>query len=70
MNECLAILVYAFFQEVERTEQIYNSCDENEEDILSSDETFIEFFFSEGHTFADIYWSFDRVMQLGIKYLY
>ena len=77
MNEVLAILVYAFFQEIVRNPEdkpqdviVKNKCNENVEEVSASQEKMIGFIFDEGHTFADIYWCFDRVMQFGIKQLY
>jgi len=49
---------------------IHQSCEENIEQISSTPELIISFVFDEGHSFADIYWCFDRVMQFGVKYLY
>jgi hypothetical protein len=74
MNEVLALIVYAFFQEVNtKGDEIIKSktkCSENLEEITKSNESMMSFFFDEGHTFADVYLCFDRVMQLGVKYLY
>ena len=35
-----------------------------------SDNQLIGFLFSRRHAYADVYWCFDRVMNLGIKHLY
>lgn len=71
MNEVLAIIVYAFFQEVTSYDLvIHTSCNEDLHEVAKSEDSIVNFLFDIGHTFADIYWSFDRVMQLGIKHLY
>jgi len=63
MNEVLAILVYAYFQEVEEPSLIFHtSCKEDLHQLAQTQEGIISFIFDAGHTFADIYWSFDRVM--------
>lgn len=75
MNEVLAILVIALCVEVVHTSKASflpqsTKCSETVDQIMSSDNSIIDFIFSEKHVMADIYWCFDRMMQFGIKNLY
>ena len=72
MNEVLAILVCAFFSETQPCpEELSSQGDLMLEEIEGlTDEQLIQIIFDENHTYADIYWCFERMMGLGIKYLY
>jgi preprotein translocase subunit SecA len=71
MNEILAILMIAFFKEVNLESLAFKQeCNENLEEVSGSAESISSFIFDFGHSFADIYWGFDRILQLGVKQLY
>ena len=77
MNEVLAILVIAFFSEIVPSSEPELSKDKDDMKILTEeeiialdDDQMVELLFNQKHTYADIYWCFDRLLGLGIKYLY
>ena len=75
MNEVLAILVCAFFSETVPSDPAEKEDDKmkilKDEEILAlTEDQMIVLLFDQWHTYADIYWCFDRVLGLGIKYLY
>lgn len=68
MNEILAIVVFAFFAERIVANQDYDNMDD--ETIASNPDDLVSFIFDSRHTFADIYSTFDCILQYGIKNLY
>lgn len=68
MNEILAIVVFAFFAERIVAKQDYDNMDD--ETIASNPDDLVSFIFDSRHTFADIYSTFDCILQYGIKNLY
>ena len=68
MNEILAMVVMAFFAERIQTQTEFGKM--SSESIAESTEDLVDFIFDYRHTFADIYSSFDNILQFGIKNLY
>jgi len=68
MNEILAIVVVAFFAERIVAKKDYDNLDE--ESIASNPDDLVAFIFDSRHTFADIYSTFDCILQFGVKNLY
>lgn len=68
MNELLAIVVFAFFAERIVAIKDYDLMDD--ESIASNADDLIGFIFDSRHTFADIYSTFDCILQYGVKNLY
>lgn len=68
MNELLAIVVFAFFAERIVAKVDYDYMDA--ESIASNADNLIGFIFDSRHTFADIYSTFDCILQYGVKNLY
>ena len=65
MNEVLAIVVYAFFQEVAYKSDkfmMHTDCQENIDFLIQNPQLATTFIFDMGHTFADVYWCFDTIM--------
>ena len=70
MNEILAIVVIVF--ETERCQSSSGTTQqwENMSDEEIANSHFVEYLFDPASNKADIYACFDRILQLGIKYLY
>jgi hypothetical protein len=69
MNEVLAIIVFVFFAEQIKSNETYTKYTLEEAQELSDDQI-IEILFDSKHIYADIFWCFERIMALGVKYLY
>ena len=65
MNEILAMVVHAIFEEVVDDSSLQI---EVEEEITN--QQIVQLVFGESKAWADVYWLFDRIMALGIKNLY
>lgn len=68
MNEILAIVVVAFFAERIVVKKDFDHLDD--ESIASNSDDLVSFIFDSRHTFADIYSTFDSILQFGVKNLY
>ena len=71
MNEVLAMIVLAIFQEtIKQNDPALDSLtkDSDLEDL--TEDQLMQIIFSDKQAYADTYWCFDHMMGLGIKYLY
>ena len=71
MNEVLAIIVQAIFQEtINQSDPALDDLtkDSDLEDL--TDDQLLQIIFSDKYAYADTYWCFDSMMGLGVKYLY
>ncbi len=68
MSEILAMVVMAFFAERVQTSKDFSKM--SNDDISDSADDLMDYIFDYRHTFADIYSSFDQILQFGIKNLY
>jgi hypothetical protein len=68
MNEILAIVVFAFF--AERVPFTHGDIDSLSSQEIVEGDLLMEYIFNSKHTFADIYSTFNRILQFGIKNLY
>jgi hypothetical protein len=68
MNEILAIVVFAFFAERIVTKKNYDFIDDDS--IANNPDDLVAFIFDSRHTFADIYCTYNSILQYGVKNLY
>mmetsp|Transcript_6954 Transcript_6954/g.11698 ORF Transcript_6954/g.11698 Transcript_6954/m.11698 type:complete len:151 (-) Transcript_6954:332-784(-) len=71
MNEILAVLTIAIGQDSCKADSssLEERLRETEEEEVSEGDISL-LLFSSRNVFADVYWCFDRLMNMGIKYLY
>ena len=68
MYEILAIVVFAFFAERVTPKKDYEFIDDHS--IATNPDDLVSFIFDSKHTFADIYSTYNCILQYGVKNLY
>ena len=68
MNEILAIIALVY--DTERLDDSVHKDWQNIDDAVIAQQHLVEFLFDPVHVVSDIYTSFDRILQLGVKLLY
>ena len=68
MNEILAIIALVY--DTERLDDSVHQDWEKMDDTVIAQNHLMEFLFDPVHVVGDIYTSFDRILQIGVKFLY
>ena len=68
MNEILAIIALVY--DTERLDDSVHQDWEKMDDTVIAQQYLVEFLFDPVHVVSDIYTSFDKILQIGVKLLY
>ena len=68
MNEILAIIALVY--DTERLDDSVHQDWEKMDDTVIAQHHLVEFLFDPVHVVSDIYTSFDKILQIGVKFLY
>ena len=68
MNEILAIIALVY--DTERLDDSVHQDWEKMDDAVIAQQHLMEFLFDPLHVVSDIYTSFDKILQIGVKFLY